>query len=250
MRIAIHSDLHLERYALDVEFLSDSEFDVLVLAGDIVSARTISRLDEIRSKVDYSKTVIFVPGNHEYYGGDAMLTPRLLQEYCESIDFIYADRNTIKVGDVTFICTTAWSTLESYPQYTMYAKRYAVRQCINDVRVVNQFTIDLMVERGIADREYIERELKRHSRGKCVVINHIAPLPAFNHRGFDVSELSAYFANDYRDIIEQYNPAMWIYGHTHDNVIGMHCNTRIVSNQRGYGRECYGSYNPNYVTEV
>ena len=54
------------------------------------------------------------------------------------------------------------------------------------------------------------------------------------------------------EIIEKYQPCLWVYGHTHecdDQMIGK---TRIVSNQLGYpkgdgGSEC-GGFDTNGIT--
>jgi hypothetical protein len=47
------------------------------------------------------------------------------------------------------------------------------------------------------------------------------------------------------DVIEKYQPNLWVYGHTHECDDQMLALTRIISNQRGYpnfrmGFECEG----------
>jgi len=48
MKVALHSDLHLEGNRLPKDFLTNHDFDVLVLAGDIVSTKTFMRLADIK----------------------------------------------------------------------------------------------------------------------------------------------------------------------------------------------------------
>ena len=81
--------------------------------------------------------------------------------------------------------------------------------------------------------------------GPRVVISHHAPVinPRSQYLGSPL--MPAFNSLDMQDIIEHYQPDLWIYGHTHecdDQTIGK---TRIVSNQMGYpnrrgGFECIG----------
>jgi Icc-related predicted phosphoesterase len=71
-------------------------------------------------------------------------------------------------------------------------------------------------------------------RGPRVVITHNPP--AINPRSrFKGSPLMAAFNSlDMVEVIERHQPALWVYGHTHecdDQRIGR---TRIISNQLGY----------------
>jgi Icc-related predicted phosphoesterase len=46
--------------------------------------------------------------------------------------------------------------------------------------------------------------------------------------------MPAYNSLDMLPIIETYQPALWVYGHTHECDDQMVGNTRIISNQHGY----------------
>jgi hypothetical protein len=54
--------------------------------------------------------------------------------------------------------------------------------------------------------------------------------------GYETSELSpAYASNLEQDIIEmKHYPALWVHGHSHNNVDYDIGNTRVLSNQRAY----------------
>ncbi|MBN9401475.1 MAG: metallophosphoesterase, partial [Burkholderiales bacterium] len=61
MRLHILSDLHLSQQGLE---LPDVEADITILAGDIARPR---------AAMDWAgripRPVLYVPGNHEFYGG-------------------------------------------------------------------------------------------------------------------------------------------------------------------------------------
>lgn len=71
MNLYVLSDLHTEFADFD---LPETNADVVVLAGDIGVGT--GGLDWIR-KQRLHKPVIYVPGNHEFYGRDIALTEQL-----------------------------------------------------------------------------------------------------------------------------------------------------------------------------
>jgi predicted phosphohydrolase len=90
--------------------------------------------------------------------------------------------------------------------------------------------------------------------GPRVVITHHAPVvnPATQHR--DSPLAPAFNSLDMVEVIEKYQPQLWIYGHTHecdDQMIGC---TRIISNQAGYPKhglvECAGFDTAGLMVEI
>jgi predicted phosphodiesterase len=74
MRIRVYSDLHLEFGPFDPP--SSADVDVVVLAGDIdVKGRGVAFAER------FPCPVVYVPGNHEYYGGSI---PRLTEKLKEA----------------------------------------------------------------------------------------------------------------------------------------------------------------------
>ena len=54
---------------------------------------------------------------------------------------------------------------------------------------------------------------------------------------FSIGPITAYFCANVDDIIDRYQPALWIYGHNHFSNDLQRGATRLVSNQMGYPRE-------------
>ncbi len=69
MKIISYSDLHLE-FDTDFKPPADSDADVMILAGDIITFGDYKPLTRFLS--DWKKPVLFVAGNHEYYTNTAM----------------------------------------------------------------------------------------------------------------------------------------------------------------------------------
>ncbi len=78
--------------------------------------------------------------------------------------------------------------------------------------------------------------------GKTVVITHHGPFPGAISKNFLHSALNPAFVVDMSDLMLEYEPDLWIYGHTHGQFMDTHVGkTRVVSNPRGYPHESSSS---------
>ena len=103
MKLAIASDVHLEFG--DCILKNDENADVLILAGDIMTALTL-RMPSPHSVADRFRNflkrcsfqfpqTIYIPGNHEFYHGRLLDTPQILRRECNKFDNIkFLDRET------------------------------------------------------------------------------------------------------------------------------------------------------------
>lgn len=256
MKVALHSDLHLEcNHRLPENFLEDKDFDVLVLAGDITSHTQYMRLADIREACPRDKLIIYIPGNHEHYRGSLEGTDKLLRDYCDDIGIIYANNSVIRLdGKYSFVCSTAWSSLESFQEYSYDQKKDEVEFCIADFRMIADHSVEKMVERGKRDIKFIDTSLKaikeEHPDDVVVVVTHFAPTENHGNEKFDVSPVCAYFQNKLESIMYEHKPNFWLYGHTHYKKNTPVYHTKVFSNQRGYGKECSGDYDPNFIVNL
>ena len=86
--------------------------------------------------------------------------------------------------------------------------------------------------------------LARGPTGPRVVISHHAPVinPATKYR---TSLLQPAFNSlDMVPVIEEFQPDLWIYGHTHECDDQMLGKTRIISNQLGYPADPSAGFDP------
>ena len=104
MKIQLASDLHLEFLRnLDPKerLIEPAEgADVLILAGDIASgSRAISLFK------DWPAPVIFVAGNHEYYGREIVDTQESMRDAAEAagINFHYLENQSVVIDGVQLV---------------------------------------------------------------------------------------------------------------------------------------------------
>jgi predicted phosphodiesterase len=262
MKIQILSDLHLEggiSYLLN-DFKPVG--DVLVLAGDITSARAKGQIDKVFGQVKIP--VIYVLGNHEYYGG---LDQRLeFDRYVEWVkdfpNFHVVDGESVKitVGDETiyFVGSTYWSEVSPLEELD-------VKRCIADFSAMNNRSVAMhngahMWAKGMVP-VLVDGVRLNDPDAKIVVVTHFPPSyqaqeERFKGRG---SALSSYFYNNEDLLVERVNPNLWVYGHTHGNLKFKCGDVPVVTNQMGYmsgnfdglkGEPCFKEFDVNYTVEV
>ena len=254
--IALHSDLHLERQGLPKDWLQEMP-DILILAGDIVRIDDSYRLLTDLADKYKDMQILYVTGNHEYYDIENMLeAERILKASLKSHERIHFLQNdTIEINGIRFLGTTGWSRMLSLGIEKQLEAKYLVGYSINDFRLIGYedriFTVDDCIELGEQQYEWLKTELSKDTGCKhTVVITHFSPSLKLRNTQFPIDEMSAYFHASFDDLIEKYQPDIWMFGHTHANFdihMGM---TRVISNQKGYGRECINSYQPDWVISL
>ena len=246
MKVITYSDLHLE-FGTDFKPPADDAADAMILAGDIITFKDFEPLGRFLEK--WRKPVLYVPGNHEYYTrrpmdeGDAKLKEwldaklpnvKLLQDEAVSINGVnffggtmWTNFNDADSGAMR----AAWRGMNDYR--LIYSPQRVPLEPIDTIKFHEQFVQRLL--------EWFEADLS----GARVVISHHAPVVNPKTKYGNSPIMPAFNSLDMVELIEKYQPSLWVYGHTHecdDQRVGK---TRIISNQHGYpddsgGYECAG----------
>src|SRR5689334_3105936 len=108
MRLHVISDLHLEFGPLA---LPPVEADVSILAGDINLG--ISGLRWILKNIP-NRPVLYVVGNHEYYGTAIPRLAERLRKLVRHTNVTLLENDSIRIGDITFLGACLWTDLELY----------------------------------------------------------------------------------------------------------------------------------------
>ena len=104
MRLQVLSDLHIEAHN-DIPPLA-SDADVVVLAGDLAPFQP-SNLQAAAEQWQAARHILYVPGNHEFYGGEIEAVRAALAAQCAEIGIELLDRRTLAIDRVRFIGTNA-----------------------------------------------------------------------------------------------------------------------------------------------
>lgn len=256
MKIAIHSDLHTEfGYGFPKGFLSNRDFDVLVLAGDFSNIDVLDQyLGQVR-QINPDKPIIFVPGNHDFYAKKTKfgVALELMEDVCTQnvVSFLY--RNTVHFAEfkTTFSGCVGWPNMKSVQGYVDEWDKIVVKKSISDFRWIKGWSMDKMLEEADKDYQFLRlMTTHRPVADTHVMITHFPPSLLLQNPNFPINPLTNYFHNDYPEFFETENkPDVWIYGHTHFGVNKDINGVKCFSNQLGYEGEEAG-YNPNLTVEV
>jgi predicted phosphodiesterase len=240
MRLAILSDLHLTVAAMPVP---EFDCDLLVLAGDV--ARPQQAMDWARQ---CAVPVIYVPGNHEFYGASLSGTLSALRQGARGSNIHVLDRDAICIDGVRFLGCTLWTDFRLFPTEQMRAASIAEacqsvrdfsRITTGDVADAGDVLFSPAMSRRIFDQSvaWLKTKFSQPFNGSTVVVTHHAPSRGSINPKYAGSLLNASFVSDLEAQIARWQPALWVHGHTHDSYDYQLGNTRVVCNPRGYARD-------------
>lgn len=233
MKIRLLSDLHTE-FRLPYKIQSFAQYrgeDVLVLAGDIASGST-NTMDVIKFFLDQGfPKVIYVPGNHEYYGtGFDEFNAKMENKCFNTPGAYYLNPEKVEIDGVLFVGATLWTNFADNPFSQSAAKRG-----INDFRMIRDFDVNRCAKTYYEHFDFIKQSYEQRGGRKVVIVTHFLPAreciaPRF--RGPDL--INDYFANNLGEYISTMSDTTWLFGHTHDATDIMLGDTRVVANPHGY----------------
>jgi predicted phosphodiesterase len=250
VRLYVLSDLHLERQHFTPPPV---DADVIVLAGDIsVGTRGMEWARELAD----GRTVLYVVGNHEFYGH---ALPGLIEELRASAagsSIHVLENEELVVDGVRFLGCTLWSDFE-FDGVDRRAEAMALCE-----RVVNDYGRISIGSDGrplapddtrrihLTSRAWLDARLAQSYPGPTVVVTHHAPLIRTRPSSPLLRALAGAFASDVTELMGGDRVALWIFGHTHRVADLELRGTRVISNPRGYPHQPVAGFDPAYVIEV
>ena len=244
------------------------DVEVLILSGDICVAADMRTHDAygimdnarsdrfhkfFRNCSDSFPHVIYVVGNHEHYHGDFTTTIPILREKTKDLsNFNLLDKESIKIGDLTFVGGTMWTNMNNEDPLTLYH----IKSMMNDFRTVTnadsvvnfrdgdgkfhtrqaRFSPEDAVEDHKKFMGYLQSVIEGKNDEKFVVCTHHTPSHRSCHPRYADDQL---MNGGYHTALDEYiedHPQikLWTHGHTHERYDYEIGSTRIICNPRGY----------------
>jgi hypothetical protein len=170
MKLNILSDLHLSLGALPVP---ENDADVVVLAGDIARPREAASWAR-----GFGKRVLYVPGNHEFYGTSIARTIAELRELCAGTSVCVLDNEQTTIDGVRFLGTTLWT--DFMLSGAGEQREAAIREALKSMRDFTRIRAGDALESSFTPADsaalfsvnaaWLEAELARPYPGPTVVI--------------------------------------------------------------------------------
>lgn len=258
MKIHILSDIHLEFGGLR---LPEVEADVTVLAGDIGVG--LQGIEWALQTIPWHRPVIYVMGNHEFYGQRVMLEVwKAARKKVKGTHIHLLENEAVEIEGVRFLGCTLWTDFAlfrgghrkqamkdalSLSDYWNILTAHGASYSRHEAKLLRpQDTLNLHKE----SRTWLDQELDRKHDGKTVVVTHTAP-----HRGslapkWANDSISPCFVSNLPGLVERAD--LWIHGHTHDSFNYQVERCRVVCNPRGYANsaDLNPGFDVGFVAEV
>jgi predicted phosphodiesterase len=253
MKLHILSDLHLGQGALA---LSPTDADLVILAGDIARPpQAVAWASQL------GKPVLYVLGNHEFYGGSIETTAAQFKTLSARSNVRLLDDEGVVIGNVRFLGSTLWTDFLLFGEGEQ--REAAIEDAVRFMRDYSRIrTADdpraVLHPRDTAARfqrhaAWLAAELARPHDGPTVVITHHAPSTRSIHPRFESSLLNACFVSRAEHLLDSDRVRLWVHGHTHNSFDYTVNGTRVVCNPRGYALEGVNenaAFDPGFVVEI
>lgn len=276
MKLLILSDLHAEFETFEVP--KGLDYDVAILAGDIVApGRVAARW--LRHPARFGdKPIVQVAGNHEYYESVLDQEEAEMRQQAKEQGVYFLNCDEAVIGGVRFLGCTLWTDFRlridnpgfAGQQVRLLSDRH--RSMTESSRYLADYSAIRIDDPGTSNsrgsrrlvpmdtlqihrrhRSWLRRALTEPFDGPTVVVTHHAP-----HR----NSLAARYAQDWssggfvNEMLPEFFevPALWVHGHTHDSFDYEVGTCRVVSNPRGYlnwhGEFENKQFDPGLVVEI
>jgi predicted phosphodiesterase len=250
MKIHVLADLHIEFADIQLEPV---ESDVVVLAGDIHSG---VRGIKWARQAFHARPVIYVSGNHEFYGADLPGLTNSLRRAAQESAVIYLENDEAVVAGVRFLGCTLWTDFALYGIADRQAAMDRCRAYMADYSLIRHGTKRRLLtpadtlELHRESVKWLERRLQTRFDGPTVVVTHHAPSAPSQPERFIDSPQGPAFVSALDRLFDGRRVPLWIHGHTHHSVDYEINGTRVVSNQRGYPHETHTGFITNFTVEL
>ena len=249
LNLQIVSDLHIEFNNNDfhdpLNYITPS-CDILVMAGDIGNLYQYEQLKDFVNKTcKLFKTVIYVPGNWEFYklpnysviSFNKLLNKLfLLKKYNNNLHIL--NKNSLFINNICIIGCTLWSNLK------INFIDYFIR--------IHGVDSNLYIDKHNQDLTYIKNMINfcNQNNYTLVVITHHTPSYK-TLSNYKKNNLSSLYASNLNYLLYKNYIHTWICGHTHKNFdFFSNNNTRIVSNQKGKIKDNIKNFKKNFIIKI
>lgn len=234
----VHTEFHRDHGIEWATLLPVGEVDALIIAGDY--GNWPQCMESLKVLCARFPRVIYITGNHEYYGSSFPIVHSQIREFEAAHDnFEWLHNQITEVAGQRVLGATLWfsKTNEAWRNQWAFNDFHQIRGSHDGIYEENKLSMD-----------FLDKEVKEGD----VVITHHMPSKKCTSERFRGSSINCYFVCPMDYLIVQRKPKIWIHGHTHDSKdFYMGAGTRVVCNPYGYvGTEMNRDYEEPKIVEA
>lgn len=258
MKLKLASDLHLE-FHKQSQIPDLGSGDVLILAGDIISAKYLKKDGENKKKAfdffqkcsENFKHIIYIEGNHSFYGCRLETTFSFVKDILPS-NFIHLENDSIKIENYWFVGSVLWTDFDNENPFAMLS----ASRLMNDYHqikygpVYRKLNVDDVLKHHKETMSYFDATLDQLKDEKVIMVTHHTPTSRSTHPRFRGDSGNCYFNNNLDEwIMNRPQIKYWFCGHTHWKHSYNIENCEVICNPLGYPGENTG-FDSNLAIEL
>jgi predicted phosphodiesterase len=249
------SDLHLE---FDTNFTIPNlkKNQVIIFAGDINSqgrkkTLNIRTLNLLMPLIENGNHIIWVNGNHDYYGNKIHKVDELFQALDDKYEnFHFLNDSSVLINEIEFLGGTLWTDIDNqnpliYREYgavkstgeyiseegiadykKIFVKRENPHVHYNTLKTLDTVTFHLKT------LNFIKSRIGKHPK-QVVVTHHTPSIDFIDTKRWKKNSITHYnFYSELDELAENFD--FWVAGHSHKKVNKKKKNVHYLSNPRGY----------------
>ena len=253
------SDLHIDVSMYELPKVDTDKESVLTVAGDLceMGFGTFPWEGWFYKHCPRFKAVIFVPGNHESYGGIWGKALEHLRDLAKKIPNLHVlEKDFVAIDDVIFVGTTFWTDCDNGNHLTYMRLKMAMAD-FHEIREFNPQMSHEENKKSVAFLKKFSEEFDQLSKpgDRLVVITHHPPTRQAEDPKYSASPIAGGFTSFLDEVVYEVEADLWLYGHVHYAYDFKLFGTRMLCNPRGYHSPRTGmsegtGFNPKLVIEV
>jgi predicted phosphodiesterase len=248
MKLQILSDLHIDSYIRQSHptgHIPKTDADIVLVAGDTANSDIgMPWLQEQAARLQVP--LITIAGNHEYFNEDVLHFDKKLStwdnydsESKQGVRFLQCQH--IDIGEVRILGCTLWT---DYQYQANEETRAVAMRFMRDYKQIyagsELFSPEMSIQIHAKQRQWLKQALitAKALGKKTVVMSHhsISPL-SVSEKYAELPSNAAFISDLSSWMYEEWAPALWVHGHTHE-VFDYHIHkTRVIVNPRAYPNE-------------
>lgn len=237
MKFQLFSDIHLEFLGQKYPKIK-KHAEILILAGDIGHITQNNFKDFIKYCSENWSHVLYVFGNHEFYGKFSMESViQKTSEYFKEFNNVHLlDNSYIILDEFVYYGFTGWTM-------PIFDNTNEARNYLNDYNKIKTQNGKLKVinHKNIAEFQVLKfKEFIELNLDNIIVITHFPPVKNTSDPIFESDKLNGYFSwNNFLQLNSIFTTKIkcWCSGHTHYSYDFFLDGIRYMSNQIGYLEE-------------
>lgn len=242
MKLHLLNDIHLKHARCAP---APVQADALVLAGDIADGGDPALVLELaRLYREAGLPVLYVPGNHEYYGTRMHVALLKMWRAFRKAGVELLHDRYVDIEGVRFFGATLWTDYLLLGPEKLADSVGLARHFMADHTWI--FVADPKYPRGVRAfdpldaKKLHERSLRRMRAafdgfdGKRVVVSHHGPSPRSIHPKYAGHGANPAFVSNLEPLMQELAVDLWMHGHVHNSFDYRVGATRVVANPRGY----------------